>query len=129
MPDMNNIDALRAELMAEVRAEADKIIEEAKAEAAAIVKGGKKKVKAETKAQKEAAEKLVPVKLFKDKGKYSGDVTVIHNGKTYVIQRGKEVMVPAKIAQIIKDSDIQRGYAADVIEGYQQEYEEVKDKL
>lgn len=126
-----NMQALREEMMAEMKAEAAKILEEAKAEAEDIIaKASKeagdkepkaKKAKGETQAQKEKANELVKIKLFKDKGKYFSDVTVIHNGKTYLIKRGVEVEVPRKVAQIITDSEAQKGYAADIIDEYIEE--------
>ena len=134
-----NMQALREEMMAEMKAEAAKILEEAKAEAEDIIAkaskeaGGKepkgKKVKGETKAQVEKANKLVKIKLFKDKGKYFSDVTVIHNGKTYLIKRGVEVEVPRKVAQIIADSEAQKGYAADIIDGYIEEGKQADNAL
>lgn len=134
-----NMQALREEMMAEMKAEAAKILEEAKAEAEDIIAkaskeaGGKepkgKKVKGETKAQKEKANELVKIKLFKDKGKYFSDVTVIHNGKTYLIKRGVEVEVPRKVAQIIADSEAQKGYAADIIDGYIEEGKQADNAL
>ena len=134
-----NMQALREEMMAEMKAEAAKILEEAKAEAEDIIAkaskeaGGKepkgKKVKGETKAQVEKANELVKIKLFKDKGKYFSDVTVIHNGKTYLIKRGVEVEVPRKVAQIIADSEAQKGYAADIIDGYIEEGKQADNAL
>ena len=134
-----NMQALREEMMAEMKAEAAKILEEAKAEAEDIIAkaskeaGGKepkgKKVKGETKAQIEKANELVKIKLFKDKGKYFSDVTVIHNGKTYLIKRGVEVEVPRKVAQIIADSEAQKGYAADIIDGYIEEGKQADNAL
>lgn len=135
----NNMQALREEMMAEMKAEAAKILEEAKAEAEDIIAkaskeaGGKepkgKKAKGETKAQIEKANELVKIKLFKDKGKYFSDVTVIHNGKTYLIKRGVEVEVPRKVAQIIADSEAQKGYAADIIDGYIEEGKQADNAL
>ena len=134
-----NMQALREEMMAEMKAEAAKILEEAKAEAEDIIAkaskeaGGKdpkgKKVKGETKGQVEKANELVKIKLFKDKGKYFSDVTVIHNGKTYLIKRGVEVEVPRKVAQIIADSEAQKGYAADIIDGYIEEGKQADNAL
>ena len=134
-----NMQALREEMMAEMKAEAAKILEEAKAEAEDIIAkaskeaGGKepkgKKIKGETKAQVEKANELVKIKLFKDKGKYFSDVTVIHNGKTYLIKRGVEVEVPRKVAQIIADSEAQKGYAADIIDGYIEEGKQADNAL
>ena len=42
-------------------------------------------------AKKDDITRLVKIKLFKDKDKYSEDVTVVVNGTTFRIQRGVEV--------------------------------------
>lgn len=142
-----NMEELRAELlaqikeeaMAEVKEEAKNILEEAKAQADEIIAaagsaGGEdtakpKKVKGETKAQIEKANELVKIKLFKDKGKYFDDVTVIINGQSYLIKRGVEVEVPRKVAQVIADSERQRGYAADIIDGFIEEGKQADNAL
>lgn len=131
------MEALREELLAQIKeeaqAEAQKIIEEAQAQAESLIKSAAKpaadKPKGETKAQIEKANELVTIKLFKDKGKYAADVTVIHNGKSWLIKRGVEVQVPRKVAQIIADSEAQKGYTADLIEGYKSEGKEADEKL
>ena len=76
-----------------------------------------------TTAKKSSAEKpvnrtmeRVPVKLFKDGGKYSDDVTVLHNGKAYVIKRGITVMVPRAVALILERSGVQDTNTAQLIE-------------
>lgn len=126
-----DLEALKAELLADVKAESEKILTDAKKEAKKIIAEAKKGVivTPETDEQKEKAEELVKIRLFKDRGKYSSDVTVIHNGRAWQIQRGKEVEVPRKVAQLLADSDAQRGFAADIIEGYKDEYEASKDNL
>ena len=142
-----NVEELRAELlaqikeeaMAEVKEEAKNILEEAKAQADEIIAAagsadGKdvakpKKVKGETEAQLKKANELVKIKLFKDKGKYFDDVTVIINGKSYLIKRGVEVEVPRKVAQVIADSERQRGYAADIIDGFIEEGKQADNAL
>ena len=40
-------------------------------------------------AKKDDITRLVKIKLFKDKDKYSEDVTVVVNGNTYTITSGK----------------------------------------
>lgn len=46
----------------------------------------------------------VALKLFYDGYKYVDDVTVIVNGKTYIIKRGVEVTVPKGVKYAIEDS-------------------------
>ncbi len=42
---------------------------------------------------------------FKDKDKYSEDVTVVVNGTTFRIQRGVEVEVPYYVAEVLRNSE------------------------
>lgn len=55
-------------------------------------------------AKKDRNSEIVQIKLFQDGGKYKDDVTVIHNGKAYRIQRGKTVSVPRSVALILERS-------------------------
>lgn len=61
-------------------------------------------------------EELVPVFLIKDNDKYKDDVTVTINGVNYQIQRGKEVMVPRKVAIVLENSSQQEAIAQQMIE-------------
>lgn len=69
-----------------------------------------KKTDIETKAETNQGTKvdywdeLVPVHLIQPEGETQNAKTVTHNGKNYQIQYGKEVMVPRKIAEILKQS-------------------------
>lgn len=47
-------------------------------------------------------EELVPITLFKDNDKYKDDLHIGVNGVMYTIQRGKPVMVPRKVANVIE---------------------------
>ncbi|MCI5731193.1 MAG: hypothetical protein MR304_06590 [Eubacterium sp.] len=60
---------------------------------------------AEAKRKNEDPKRLVKVKLFKDKDKYSDDVTVVVNGTTFRIQRGVEVEVPFYVAETLRNSE------------------------
>jgi len=70
----------------------------------------KTKVKPMTQAEIEAhakayANEKVLIELFRDTSdKYSADMPVIINGKCYLIQRGKQIAVPRKVAEVIKRS-------------------------
>lgn len=55
----------------------------------------------------------VPIKLFKDSGKYQDDVFVAVNGVGYLIQRGVEVEVPRYVAEVLAQSMEQDQQAAD----------------
>lgn len=49
-------------------------------------------------------EKLVSIKLFKDNGRYKGDLFVSVNGVNYLIKRGMTVQVPEYVAEVIQHS-------------------------
>ncbi len=44
------------------------------------------------------------VKLFKDNGRYKGDMLASVNGRRFLLQRGVEVEVPYAIARVIERS-------------------------
>lgn len=67
-------------------------------------------------AKKETGEKLVPVQLFKDGGKYRDDVFVAVNGRSYQIQRGEMVYVPESVAEVLSQSMAQDNATARMIE-------------
>lgn len=67
-------------------------------------------------AKKETGEKLVPVQLFKDGGKYKDAVFVAVNGRSYQIQRGEMVYVPESVAEVLSQSMAQDNATARMIE-------------
>ena len=56
-------------------------------------------------------EKKVKIRLFKDNGRYSGDMFVGVNGRTWQIKRGVDVEVPECVAEVIHNAEIQRDAA------------------
>lgn len=58
----------------------------------------------------------VPVKLFKDNGKYRDDVFVAVNGKGWLIKRGVEVEVPRAVAEVLSQSMEQDTRAAELMD-------------
>lgn len=64
----------------------------------------------------------VPFRAFKDSGKYKDDIVVGLNGKIYVIQRGKDVMIPRNVREIIYQSMAQDEATADMIDRYEQDF-------
>ena len=122
------------DILAEAKAEAAKMIEEAKAEA--------EKIKAEAEAtptetttdsandeyEKWLQEK-VTIKLFKDNDKYKDDVFVSVNGNKFLIKRGVEVEVPRYIKNALDLSEEQKGYAANVSEEYENDYQQRLSEL
>ena len=59
-----------------------------------------------------ARPETVTMKLFKDNGRYKGDVLASVNGRRFLIQRGVEVEMPYAIAQVIRASQKQDENAA-----------------
>ena len=112
-------------------AEAEDIIAKAKAEAAAILAEAEAKANETVEAAKETApagkeaqgEKMVPIRLFKDNGKYKDDVFVAVNGRSFQIKRGETVMVPDYVAAVLEQSMAQDMATANLIEEESSRYE------
>ena len=51
------------------------------------------------------------IQLFKDNGRYKGDVFVSVNGRNYQIRRGVSVTVPAEVAEVLAHSAAQDAIA------------------
>lgn len=64
----------------------------------------------------------VQIHLFKDGGKYKGDVFVAVNGKRCLIKRGETVKVKQKYAEVLANSQRQDSATADLIERKSEEY-------
>ena len=122
-------------------AEAEKILEEARAKAAAIVADAKAEAAAEIKAAKETAQKddtvakeaapahvpyddMVPIRLFKDNGKYKDDVFVAVNGERVQIKRGETVEVKRMFAEVLEQSMNQDTATANLIDQESNRYAE-----
>lgn len=116
--------------LADVQAQIAQMLEAAKAEAAKIVADAKTAVSGElTEEQKQAIEEdkaywneLVPVKLFKDNGKYKDDVFVAVNGETCAIKRGEKVMIKRKFAEVLDLSDMQDYETSQLMERKEREF-------
>lgn len=102
--DLAEVSKQIAEMLAEARKEAEKIIAEAKAKA-----NGEKSEEEKKAAEERAAywNELVPIKLFRDNGKYKDDVFVAVNGENCQVQRGEEVMIKRKFKNLLDLSDLQ----------------------
>ena len=102
--DLAEVSKQIAEMLAEARKEAEKIIAEAKATANGEMSEDEKKA-----AEERAAywNEPVPVKLFRDNGKYKDDVFVSVNGENCQVQRGEEVMIKRKFKNLLDLSDLQ----------------------
>ena len=68
-------------------------------------------------------EEKVPVELFKDNGKYKGDVLVCVNGERLLIKRGVRVEIPRKFALVLEESAKQDTATANLIESESSRYE------
>lgn len=107
------------EIIAQARAEADKILADAKAAAVA---------QAEAPAPSPAPaasrdEELVPIRLFKDNERYKDDVFVAVNGERVQIRRGETVRIKRKFAQVLEQSMRQDTDTARLMEQKAAEYE------
>lgn len=122
-------------------AEAEKILEEARAKATAIVADAKAEAAAEIRAAKETAQKddtvakeaapahdpyddMVPIRLFKDNGKYKDDVFVAVNGERVQIKRGETVEVKRMFAEVLEQSMNQDTATANLIDQESNRYAE-----
>ena len=65
----------------------------------------------------------VPIELFKDNGKYKGDVLVCVNGERFLIKRGVRVEVPRYVALVLEESANQDTATANLIESESSRYE------
>ena len=93
-----------AEMLAQAKAEAEKIVEDAKTAAHPKVAGMTEEEKAE---YDKRMDELVEVKLFKDNNKYKEPVFVGVNGETIAIERGVRVKIKRKFAEVLDNSDNQ----------------------
>lgn len=102
-----------AEMLAQAKAEAEKIVEDAKTAAQPKVAGMTEEEKAE---YDKRMDELVEVKLFKDNNKYKEPVFVGVNGETIAIERGVRVKIKRKFAEVLDNSDNQDYETAMLIE-------------
>lgn len=111
-----------AEILAEAKAErekAEKLLADAKAEAAKAEEAAKSAaLTAAEPASKPASrgDELVPVRLFRDNGKYKDDVFVAVNGERVQIRRGETVLIKRKFAEVLERSMNQDAATAALIE-------------
>jgi len=79
--------------------------------------------KVDEKAERKAyLDELVPIMLFKDNDKYSQDLFVSINDKTWLIQRGKQVMIQRYVALHIQEMQEQDMSTAAMIAELSGEY-------
>lgn len=107
------------EMLANAKAEAEKIVAEAKKAVSGELTDEQKKANAERSAY---LNEYVEVKLFKDNNKYRDDVFVAVNGDNCVIKRGERVKVKRKFAMVLDASDLQDYETSKLIEKKSKEF-------
>ena len=106
-------------MLAQAKAEAEKIVADAKASVSGELTEEQKKANEERKAY---WDELVEVRLFKDNNKYKDDVFVAVNGENCVIKRGEKVMIKRKFAAVLESSDMQDYETSKLIEKKSSEF-------
>ena len=119
-PEINQMQEMIAKMLEEAKAEAAKIVEEARAAAKGEMTEEQKNRLEQVNA---SGEEYVDVKLFKDNGKYKGDVLVCVNGERFLIKRGVRVEVPRYVALVLEESAKQDTATANLIESESSRYE------
>lgn len=124
--NLADVQAQIAEMLAQAKAEAEKIVADAKAS----VDGGMTEEQ-KKKAEEEAAyyNEEVEIELFKDNGKYKDDVFVAVNGVGMVIPRGTKYKVKRKYLEAIENSIKQDRKANDFMELKVREAQEAESKI
>lgn len=111
--------------------ELQKALEEMRAEKEALLKEVEA-LKGEPKAKKpEPASdydpdywnEKVPYEAFYDGDKYADDISVMVNGKRFLIQRGKQVMVPRYVVHVLENQAKQLKASAEYNRSLQDEFE------
>ena len=120
--DMEAVKAEIAKMLADAKAEADKIVEEAKSS----IKGKERGYMDE--AKRAEMEEYVEVRLFKDNNKYKDDVVVGVNGEFCQIQRGVPVKIKRKFAEVLDSSSLQDYETSVMLEKKQAEYRAAQAK-
>ena len=111
-------EATVAEALERARVQADKIIADAQAVGAGDAEARKRSAIAKAHKKRENQRLLntkVFIELFKDDGKYVNDVTPSINGKTTILQRGVQILVPLAVALVLAHSKKQHRLAMEYI--------------
>ena len=82
-----------------------------------------KKVVTEDKTLETWLNEKVPFMAFMDANNYNDDIVVIHNGTTYKIKRGEQVMIPRYLYNILMRSAKQNAKTASMINGLEKQAE------
>ena len=81
-----------------------------------------------SKSASSAADNLVPVKLFRDSGRYTDDVFVCVNGHACIIKRGETVMVSPAVSEVLRHAEEQREKAAMNSEKLQDDFRKASEE-
>ena len=111
----------------DVEAMKAQIIEERKAEARKIIAEAKRKVEEPNPVVDEDGEKPVTIRLPLKKG--AGAVFVAVNGENVLIPRGEEFTIKKKFYDVLIQSERQNEYAMKLIQGLGDEYESKKNNM
>ena len=120
------------EVISEKEKELEKALEEMKAEKKALLKEVEalKEGKAEEPKPEPASDydpeywnEKVEYEAFYDGDKYTDDISVKVNGKRFLIQRGKKVMIPRYVVHVLENQAKQLKYSAEYNRGLQEEFE------
>lgn len=104
----------------------EELISNAEEKAAGIVSGARQTV---VPARVVKQERMVNIKLRKDKERNNADLPVSVNGKTWLLQRGVWTEVPLSVAEVLENADRQEEYAIAYSEGLASAFEEKISKL
>lgn len=120
------------EVISEKERELEKALEEMKAEKKALLKEVEalKESKTEEEKPEPASDydpkywnEKVEYEAFYDGDKYADDISVKVNGKRFLIQRGKKVMIPRYVVHVLDNQAKQRKYSAEYNRALQEEFE------
>lgn len=106
-------------MLAQAKAEAEKIVADAKASVSGELTEEQKKANEERKAY---WDELVEVELFKDNNKYKDDVFVAVNGENCAIKRGERVKIKRKFDDVLLNSKLQDYKTSTLIEKKSSEF-------
>lgn len=120
------------EVISEKEKELEKALEEMRAEKKALMKEveelkekNQKPKKPENKGVYDADywNEKVEYEAFYDGNEYADDISVMVNGKRFLIQRGKKVMIPRYVVDVLDNQAKQKRYSAEYNRQLQDQFE------
>lgn len=122
------------EVISEKEKELEKALEEMREENRALLKEAealrKASQKPKTPVKKDADywNEKVEYEAFYDGNEYADDISVMVNGKRFLIQRGKKVMIPRYVVHVLENQAKQKRYSADYNRQLQDQFERETQK-